>query len=91
MLDLMFLHDKFYEPLPKSIASFRQKINSLFPHIYDTKHLLNTRMQLKKDFEPGIGLKDAFSRAMQADYTFEQTIEIHPHFQEYSLVNKNIL
>ena len=71
MLDLMFLHDKFYEPLPKGIAQYRQKINSLFPHIYDTKHLLNTRMQLKKDFEPGIGLRDAYNRAMMLDYTFD--------------------
>ena len=80
MLDLMFVHDKFYEPLPKSIAQYRQKINSLFPHIYDTKHLLNTRMQLKKDFEPGVGLREAFNRAMQPDYAFEQNLQIHPHF-----------
>lgn len=80
MLDLMFLHDKFYEPLPKNIAQFRSKINSLFPHIYDTKHLLNTRMQLKKDFESGAGLREAFNRAMLPDYSFDQKVQIHPHF-----------
>ena len=91
MLDLMFLHDKFYEPLPKTVSEFRQRIHSLFPHIYDTKHLINTRMQLKKDFEPGQGLKEAFSRAMQENYTFDQTVKIHSHFQDYSLVNANKL
>lgn len=44
MLDLMFLLDKFIEPLPDTVGEFKQKINALFPHIYDTKHLVNTRM-----------------------------------------------
>jgi hypothetical protein len=52
MLDLMFLYDKFFEPLPISLQEFKEKINALFPHIYDTKHLVNTRMQLKALFNP---------------------------------------
>jgi hypothetical protein len=47
MLDLMFMYDKFYEPLPETLNEFTEKVHSIFPHIYDTKHLLNTRMQLK--------------------------------------------
>lgn len=50
MLDLMFLYNSFFEPLPPSLAEFRLKTNALFPHIYDTKHLINTRMQLKTFF-----------------------------------------
>lgn len=43
IMDLMFLYDKFYKPLPDNVNEFKAGINSLFPHIYDTKHMINTR------------------------------------------------
>jgi poly(A)-specific ribonuclease len=44
MLDLMFMHDKFFAPLPDDLLEYKTSTNKLFPHIYDTKHLMNTRM-----------------------------------------------
>ena len=38
-MDLMFLYEKFYEPLPDTVAEFKTKVNELFPLIYDTKHI----------------------------------------------------
>ena len=38
-MDLLFIYEKFYEPLPDTISQFKKKINELFPVIYDTKHV----------------------------------------------------
>lgn len=38
-MDLMFMYEKFHEPLPDSIGEFKHKVNELFPIIYDTKHI----------------------------------------------------
>jgi hypothetical protein len=43
IMDLMFLYDKFYRTLPETQGEFKSAINSLFPHIYDTKHMINAR------------------------------------------------
>ena len=43
IMDLMFTYDKFYQPLPESQTEFKFAINNLFPHIFDTKHMINTR------------------------------------------------
>lgn len=39
LMDLMFLYEKFHEPLPDTVAEFKTKVNELFPLIYDTKHI----------------------------------------------------
>lgn len=46
IMDLMFLYDKFFRPLPDTQGEFKYAINSLFPHIFDTKHMVNTRAEL---------------------------------------------
>lgn len=38
-MDLLFMYEKFYEPLPETIGEFKRKINELLPVIYDTKHI----------------------------------------------------
>lgn len=38
-MDLMFLYEKFYEPLPDTVGEFKTKVNELFPLVYDTKHI----------------------------------------------------
>ena len=43
IMDLMFLYDKFYRTLPETQGEFKSAINALFPHIYDTKHMINAR------------------------------------------------
>lgn len=47
MLDWMFLFNYFFEELPPSLSEYKEALHTLFPHIYDTKHLINTRMQFK--------------------------------------------
>ncbi|KAK9302513.1 hypothetical protein QLX08_005504 [Tetragonisca angustula] len=39
LLDLMFMHQQFYKPLPDSYTEFKNNIHTLFPEIYDTKFL----------------------------------------------------
>ncbi|XP_043507730.1 pre-piRNA 3'-exonuclease trimmer-like isoform X2 [Frieseomelitta varia] len=39
LLDLMFIHQQFYKPLPDSYTEFKNNIHTLFPKIYDTKFL----------------------------------------------------
>jgi len=82
----MFLYDKFFEPLPDSLQEFKQKTNALFPHIYDTKHLINTRMQLKALFNPSsTGLSDAYDQMMRDEFRFDQAIMLRPQFSDYKI------
>ncbi|XP_064416358.1 poly(A)-specific ribonuclease PNLDC1-like [Latimeria chalumnae] len=53
-LDLLYLHEKFYRPLPERYEDFKQNLHSLFPCIIDTKSI--TRV-LRKEF----GLARCFS------------------------------
>ena len=71
MLDFMFLYDKFYEPLPPTLEEYKTKLNALFPHIYDTKHLINTRMQLKPILSSTRGLSEAYKTVTQPDFKFK--------------------
>jgi poly(A)-specific ribonuclease len=44
LMDLLFLYEKFHEPLPETFHAFKKDINNLFPLVYDTKHIsLNCR------------------------------------------------
>lgn len=77
-MDLMFLYNTFFEPLPESSNDFKREINQLFPHVYDTKHLLNTRMSLKnyiQNLSPP--LSKIFEQIMEHNYSFNQKISIH--------------
>jgi hypothetical protein len=85
IMDLMFLYDKFYEPLPDTALQFTTRLNSLLPHIYDTKHLINTKMTLKSHIQSNQGLGEAFVRVMQPDFGFNQIVKLHPAFNQYSL------
>ncbi|XP_032109037.1 poly(A)-specific ribonuclease PNLDC1 isoform X1 [Sapajus apella] len=39
MMDLLYLHEKFFRPLPESYDQFKQNIHSLFPVLIDTKNV----------------------------------------------------
>ncbi|XP_078394073.1 poly(A)-specific ribonuclease PNLDC1-like [Cetorhinus maximus] len=39
LLDLMYIHDKFYRSLPESFVEFKTNIHKLFPSVFDTKHI----------------------------------------------------
>ncbi|XP_026824613.1 pre-piRNA 3'-exonuclease trimmer isoform X2 [Ooceraea biroi] len=38
-LDLMFMYQQFYKPLPSRYSKFKDNVHQLFPTIYDTKFL----------------------------------------------------
>ncbi|XP_066581591.1 pre-piRNA 3'-exonuclease trimmer-like isoform X2 [Prorops nasuta] len=38
-VDLIYMYQQFYKPLPNTYREFKKTINQLFPTIYDTKHL----------------------------------------------------
>lgn len=50
--DIAHIHDKFVGPLPLTAEEFVASINKYFPHIIDTKILLNThpilQLRMKK-------------------------------------------
>ncbi|CAM5133483.1 unnamed protein product [Natator depressus] len=48
LMDLLHLHDKFYEPLPESYEEFKRNIHSLFPVLIDTK---NVTKSIWKEFQ----------------------------------------
>lgn len=58
LLDLLLLYHQFCEPLPKSYAKLKAGLSSVFPAVYDTKHM---SLQLRQQ---GIsGLKELVSGA----------------------------
>jgi len=49
-MDFLHLYDKFFEPLPDSFDQFKRTLNTMFPLIYDTKHLAwSVKKVLKKE------------------------------------------
>ncbi|XP_046582765.1 pre-piRNA 3'-exonuclease trimmer-like [Haliotis rubra] len=48
LMDLMFLYDKFFQPLPRKYQDFKNSLHQLFPIIYDTKHMA---FSLRKELE----------------------------------------
>ena len=38
-MDMLYLYEKFYEPLPDTIDEFKTNLNRLTPVIFDTKHI----------------------------------------------------
>lgn len=42
LMDLIFMYEKFHQPLPKLYSQFKQDIHKLFPNIYDTKHIAHS-------------------------------------------------
>ncbi len=49
--DLLFMYEKFYEPLPDTYAEFKRNINELFPLIYDTKHMSLASKKVNRDMK----------------------------------------
>ena len=70
ILDLMFMYDKFYRPLPDTQLEFKTAINALFPHIYDTSHMISVRSELKQVF-PYWSLGDVYRRVLRPDFSFD--------------------
>ena len=48
LTDLLFMMDKFHMPLPEDYNLFKKELHSIFPTIFDTKHIHNSmRKQLE--------------------------------------------
>ncbi|XP_042449683.1 poly(A)-specific ribonuclease PARN-like isoform X4 [Zingiber officinale] len=47
LLDLAHIYNKFFGPLPSSLTEFVQAVHEKFPHIVDTKHLLNSNQTIQ--------------------------------------------
>ncbi|XP_075529036.1 pre-piRNA 3'-exonuclease trimmer-like [Dermacentor variabilis] len=58
LLDLLLLYHQFCEPLPKSYARLKAGLSSVFPAVYDTKHM---SLQLRQQGVPW--LKELMSGA----------------------------
>ena len=48
-MDLLFLHEKFYRPLPPKLKEFKKNINRLLPSIFDTKNIIHRERRRLED------------------------------------------
>ncbi|KZC12235.1 Poly(A)-specific ribonuclease PARN-like domain-containing protein 1 [Dufourea novaeangliae] len=69
LLDLMFMHQQFYKPLPCSYREFKSTIHSLFPQIYDTKFLAS---QVKQVLDKEVNWKISSLSAIHQYFTSKQ-------------------
>ena len=52
LMDIMYLHEKCFKPLPESYEEFKSSVNANFPPIYDTRHIIsNLKCELKSDLK----------------------------------------
>lgn len=51
-MDLLFMHEKFYQPLPPKLKDFKKNMNRLFPSIFDTKNIIHSE---KRKLEDALG------------------------------------
>ncbi|XP_022105133.1 poly(A)-specific ribonuclease PNLDC1-like isoform X2 [Acanthaster planci] len=83
LTDLLFLHSKFYKPLPAKFKDFKRNIHKLFPHLYDTKFLI---MEIRKNLEEeGLPLAStSLSRVYRALHTDPRKLGV-PHMPDIEL------
>jgi poly(A)-specific ribonuclease len=51
IMDALHIYDKFIEPLPSSLETFRQRFGQYFPEVYDTKHIVQSSAVLQQAFQ----------------------------------------
>ncbi|NWI56497.1 PNDC1 ribonuclease, partial [Calyptomena viridis] len=66
LMDLMHLHDKFYQPLPESYEEFKRNIHNLFPVLIDTKTVTKS-MQKKYLFPRVSSLSEVYAVLCSSD------------------------
>ena len=50
VLDIMYVYEKFFRPLPDSYDDFKLCVANEFPPIYDTRHIINNiKVEIKTD------------------------------------------
>lgn len=50
-MDLLFMYEKFVEPLPETMKEFTRNVNEMFPLIYDTKHISLESKKVMKEMK----------------------------------------
>lgn len=62
LMDLLLFYHQFCEPLPKSYARLKTALSTLFPEVYDTKHIaLQMRQQVQPWLKNYLEAGDLFS------------------------------
>ncbi|XP_077549555.1 poly(A)-specific ribonuclease PNLDC1-like [Haemaphysalis longicornis] len=62
LMDLLLFYHQFCEPLPKSYAKLKTALSTLFPEVYDTKHIaLEMRQQVQPWLKNYLEAGDLFS------------------------------
>ena len=89
MRDLLYIYNTFIGDLPHDVSQFKSEINRLFPTIYDTRHLLNTKSIVRKEIEVNQSLHSIFTQIMQPQFGFNQQVRLHSHFADYKLPGQN--
>jgi len=94
-MDLLYLHEKFYEPLPDSIKEFKKNINNLFPLIYDTKLISieckKNDKQMKELYDSTIldNLYTSLNRQVSKKcFLYLPSIKHSPHSTDYSKTSR---
>jgi len=81
LTDLLFMLHKFHAPLPESYETFKQELHTLFPAVYDTKHV---HFCMKKTLESqGV----IFARSLEELYSMLTSERV----MNMSLMNPSIL
>jgi hypothetical protein len=60
-LDLLHLYSNFVGKLPEKSSDFKTKFNKTFPHVYDTKYLVNSASKLYSHTNRFTALGDCYS------------------------------
>ncbi|KAH0947464.1 hypothetical protein HN011_011598 [Eciton burchellii] len=78
-LDLMFIHQQFYKPLPPKYSDFKNNMHQLFPRIYDTKflsYILRKFLEAEDMWKVSSlsGLMDYFMKQQEKDVALDPPI-----------------
>ena len=79
-MDLMYLYDCFFGPLPPTISEFSEEISKLFPNIIDTKYMAthnSLNVSLEKSSLPELSFK--------LEHIASPKILLHPDHTRYAV------
>ncbi|RCV34027.1 hypothetical protein SETIT_7G129800v2 [Setaria italica] len=72
-LDIAQVYSKFVGPLPSSIKEFALSIHKIFPHIADTRHLMNVNQAVQKLMKhKSKSLSSAFSLLCPSSHSYAE-------------------
>ncbi|KAF7995092.1 hypothetical protein HCN44_004564 [Aphidius gifuensis] len=91
LLDLMFMYQQFYEPLPVKYTNFKKEINQIYPTVYDTKVLSYEMKKItKKDTWKSNSLEGLYTYFKDDEGRFLVGNSPRIHFQNSEIINEKI-